>query len=123
MTDQPAKPTTRNQRKHENRRAARYATYKATYPVLEQWVVGLDECGDSIVKGIVSGHEHIKDGEWVVSSPLVRIGHLLAKTKSGSTYVLGQPSQEYLDFRARHGLGPISTKVFRFDPWGTHSAR
>jgi hypothetical protein len=122
-TDQPAKAsTTRNQRKHENRKAARHAAYKAKYPVIEQWVIGLDEHGDSVVKGTVHGHRDIKDGESLVSSPLVRIGHLFAKTMSGSTYALGQPNQAYLDFRERHGLGPISTKVFLFDPWGSHSA-
>ena len=116
MIKQTTGSTTRNQRKHANRKAARHAAYKAKYPVLEQWIVAVDEFGDTIVKGIVDGHKYIKNGEWVVTSPLVQMGHLFAKTLSGSVYFLGQPNQEYLDFRMRHGLGPISTKVFRFNP-------
>jgi len=114
MSETPA--TTRNQRKHANRKARRDEKLRTDFPRLESWVVAKDSYGDCILAGNVYNHSRIKNGASIETSPLLKCGHLFAVTSTGSKYLLGTPSKEYMDFREKHNLGPISQKVFHFKP-------
>jgi hypothetical protein len=108
--------TSRNQRKHANRKARRDEKLRIQLPRVESWVLAQDSYGDQILIGNVYNHRSMHDGKSIQTSPLVSCGHLFAVTVTGSKYLLGTPSKEYTDFRERHGFGPVSQKVFHFDP-------
>ena len=108
--------TSRNQRKHANRKAKRDEKLRSDLPRVESWLFAQDEYGDQVLVGNVYNHRSREDGASIQTSPLVSCGHLFAVTLSGSKYLLGTPSKKYIDFREKHGLGPISQKVFHFDP-------
>ena len=108
--------TSRNQRKHANRKALRDEKLLTEFPRIELWVFGEDRYGGNVITGTVYNHRIIADKENITTSPIVRMGHLFAITLSGSKYILGTPKKEYIDYREKHNLGPISHKVFRFDP-------
>lgn len=110
-----SKTALRNQRKHANRKERRDAQLRADLPRLESWVFSVDSYGDGVLRGSVYNKRGYKDGTHVQTSPLLSCGHIFAVTLTGSKYLLGAPSEEYVAFRERHGFGPISHKVFHFE--------
>jgi hypothetical protein len=105
----------RNQRKHANRKASRNEKLRAELPRLESWVFSSDSYGDNVLRGSIYNRPGYTDGEHVQTSPILRIDHLLAVTVSGTKYLLGEPSADYVAYRKHNGLGPITNEVFHFD--------
>ena len=109
--------STRNARKHAAHKLKRDAMLKATLPTIDNWKVMDDyfEANSRVLHGYVYNDARYEDGHFVETSPLRRIDHLTAITSSGTKYRLGTPSEEYLAHRKKEGLGPIATKVFRYE--------
>ena len=107
-------PTTadRNHRKHENRKASRDARLREQYPTIEDWTTVLCE-GELCLTGRVYNHARFNNGDQITTSRLKYIDHLLSKTQH-NTYTLGEPSQDYLDYRRKHNLGPITKLRYIF---------
>ena len=105
-------PTTaeQNRRKHENRKIRRNELLRSQYPVVEEWEP-VEDYGVFCLSGKIFNDPRFVDGSFVVTSGLVWIDHLLAKT-ARSKYMLGTPSVDYIRFREEYTLGPISTKRF-----------
>ena len=113
----PSTDAARNARKHAAKKQRRDALMLATLPTLDEWAFTQDgNDPDCSLTGRVYNHARYPDGQVVVTTPLRRLDHLTAITMSGTKYRLGTPSQDYLDYREKHGLGPISCKVFYFNP-------
>jgi hypothetical protein len=103
----------RNSQKHANRKAARNENMRKELPRLELWTVHMCDC-NIVLSGNVFNHSSFGDGDHVTTSPIIRLDHLYARTESGTCYLLGTPSDAYLEYRSRNNLGPISTKVFHY---------
>jgi len=76
-------------------------------PRLENWslVRGFDpyqppEAQLGYLKGVVYGHRRLKDGQYVLTSALVRfsVSTRRAKTYSGSDYFLGKPDPKWVEW-------------------------
>lgn len=107
-------PTTaeQNRRKRENKKIRRETFLRSQYPVVEEWQP-IEDDGLFCLSGKIFNDPRFVDGSPIVTSGLVWIDHLLAKT-ARSKYVLGTPSVDYMRFREQHALGPISTKRFHY---------
>lgn len=114
-------PTTaeQNRKKRENKKSRRDTFLRSQYPVVEEWQP-IEYDGQFCLSGKIFNDPRFIDGSPIVTSGLMWIDHLLAKSAQ-STYVLGTPSVDYLQFREQHTLGPISTK--RFNVKRFHYAR
>ena len=105
---------TRNARKHANRRNKRNMKLRETLPRLEQWVF-VDGEGVINLQGNVYNRCGFTDGTPVSTSPLIRLDHLTAITKSSTKYFLGTPHPDYIAYRQQNNLGPITSQVFYFN--------
>jgi hypothetical protein len=110
----PSIPTTaeQNRKKRENKKIRRETFLRSQYPVVEEWQP-IEDDGHFCLSGKIFNDPRFVDGSPIVTSGLVWIDHLLAKT-ARSKYVLGTPSVDYMRFREQHALGPISTKRFHY---------
>lgn len=77
---------------------------------INQWKVQLPYKGKPLseqpfisLKGEVSGHPELTDGEYATTSPVTSYDGLTIKTRSRD-YELGAPSQSYLDWLTEMGL-------------------
>lgn len=78
-------------------------------PKIEQWsVVRRDfrapETGGQSISGKIYGHPEQPDGRHVTTSPMVRVNGHRIETESGSLYLLGEPSREYLEWLRSEGI-------------------
>jgi hypothetical protein len=55
------------------------------------------------LRGVVFGHPHKEDGTKVITSDIVSVKGLVVETYSGSTYLLGKPSEDFLKYLAEQG--------------------
>tara|TARA_B100001059_G_C17568376_1_gene443673 strand:+ start:114 stop:461 length:348 start_codon:yes stop_codon:yes gene_type:complete len=108
-----------NRRKRENRKKAKALALEKN-PIIENWCVAvgpkpteaLFEC--VFLTGNVYGDARFPPGYGIVTSRLRWANDKMASTARGSVYRLGTPSEEYLQYREGHGLGPITDKTFYF---------
>ena len=96
----------------ERKKIRRETFLRSQYPVVEEWQP-IEDDGLFCLSGKIFNDTRFVDGSPIVTSGLVWIDHLLAKT-ARSKYVLGTPSVDYIRFREQHTLGPISTKRFHY---------
>lgn len=111
MNDTPK--STRNARKHTNRKMRRDEDLRQKLPRLEQWIF-LERFNEFILQGNVYNSPGFLEGVTVSTSKVVKMNHIVARTISGSEYLLGTPHPDYIKFREQNNLGPITYKVFRF---------
>jgi len=69
-------------------------------PKLEKWFIidtkfDLSKPKSTHLMGVVYGHPVFKDGEFIQTSPVIRIDKDTITTKSGSRYVLGESDPDY----------------------------
>lgn len=74
---------------------------------LRQMTTGSKHIHIDFLHGIVTGHPLIQDGSDVFTSPLLEFDPLAktATTLSGTSYTLGQKSQEYEKWLGEHASG------------------
>lgn len=66
--------------------------------VTEQTTHGAPECARHVLIGTVHDHPMLQDGAAVTTSRIVAAVGRLVQTRSGTAYVLGAPSAEYLQW-------------------------
>lgn len=115
-----SKTALRNRRKHELRKEKRNEKLNETLVAIDDYTVAYfgDDPHHLRIGGVVKSNP-IKSstllvGSEIVTSPIYMINHLMVWTMSGSIYKLETPSANYLAYRERSGLGPISTHRFCF---------
>lgn len=66
------------------------------------------------VTGIITNHEMFKDGQLITTSEVVKIqDEKYIITYSGSKYLLGKPSKEYIENRTKENKPIIPTFIER----------
>lgn len=79
-------------------------------PRLENWsVIGTcpydpPEMQQTLLAGEVFGREGIEDGERIRTSRLVEAHGRTIKTATGTTYILGSPAKDYVDWMKKNGI-------------------
>lgn len=101
-------PTTArdNYRKRQNRKTRRDIQLRKEHPTIENWTIVIYE-REICLMGNIYNDARFSDGHPIRTSRLKYIDHLLSMTQTRK-YVLGVPSQEYLEYRKMNNLGPIT---------------
>lgn len=74
------------------------------------------EPGNLCVQGNVYGREGFADGDHILTMPVTSFQGRTIVTKSGSTYLLGEPDPEFVAFLAEEGRPFDPENPIRFVP-------